>query len=86
MTTLTNDNNQRGTYHGAHCHRPPLVPPDLQAKAAVMKAEVEAVTVGDGNMGGGGSGGNEDNGGNGNGGCTAKNNQQSTIKWRRPRQ
>jgi hypothetical protein len=35
-----------------------------------MKAEVEAVTVGDRNTGGGGSGGDEDNGGNSNGGCT----------------
>ncbi len=46
------------------------MPPDLQAKAAVMKAEVEAVTVGDGNTvgggsGGDGSGGNKDNGGRG---------------------
>ncbi len=46
---------------------PLLALPDLQAKAAVMKAEAEAVTVGDGNMGGGGSGGDEDNGGNSNG-------------------
>ncbi len=44
-----------------------------------MKAEVEAVTVGDGNTGGGGSGGDEDNGGDSDGGCTDKNNQQSTI-------
>jgi hypothetical protein len=48
-----------------------------------MKAEAEAVTVGDGNMGGGssggkGSGGDKDNGGNSNGGCIDKNNQQST--------
>jgi hypothetical protein len=50
-------NNQRRTDHGAHRHRPPLAPPDLQAKAAVVKAEAEAVTVGDGNTGGGGSGG-----------------------------
>ena len=40
-----------------------------------MKAEAEAVTVGDGNTGGSGSGGNKDNGGNSNGGCTDKNNQ-----------
>ncbi len=50
-------NNQLRTDHGAHCHRPLLVLPDLQAKAAVMKAEAEAVTVGDVNKGGGGSGG-----------------------------
>jgi hypothetical protein len=43
-----------------------------------MKAEVEAVTVGDGNTGGGGSGGNEDNDGDSIGGCTDKINQQST--------
>ncbi len=48
-----------------------------------MKAEVEAVTLGDGNTGGGGSGcdgsgGDKDNGGDSNGGCTDKNNQQST--------
>jgi hypothetical protein len=43
-----------------------------------MKAEAEAVTVGDGNTGGSGSGGSKDNGGNSNGGCTDKNNQQST--------
>jgi uncharacterized membrane protein YgcG len=42
---MTND--QRSTNHGAHRHRPPLAPPDLQAKAAMMKAEAEAVTVGD---------------------------------------
>ncbi len=35
-----------------------------------MKAELEAVTVGDRNTGGGGSGVNEDNGGNRDGGCT----------------
>jgi hypothetical protein len=50
------------------------VPPDLQAKAAVMNAEAEAVTVGDGNTGGGGSGGNKDNSGDSDGGCTDKNN------------
>jgi hypothetical protein len=76
-------NNQRRTDHGAHLHRPPLVPPDLQAKAAVMKAEAEAVTVGDGNTCGGGSGGdgsvgNRDKGGDSDGGCTDKSNQQST--------
>ncbi len=48
-----------------------------------MKAEVEAVTVGDGNTGGGSSGGdssggNKDNGGDSDGRCTDKNNQQST--------
>jgi hypothetical protein len=47
---------------------PPLAPPDLQAKAAVMEAEAEVVTVGDGNTGGPSSGGDEDNGGNSNGG------------------
>ncbi len=45
-----------------------------------MKAEVEAVTVGDGNTGGGGSGGNKDNSGDSNGGCPDKNNQQSTKR------
>ena len=43
-----------------------------------MKAEAEAVTVGDGNTGGSISGGDKDNGGNSDGGCTDKNNQQST--------
>jgi hypothetical protein len=71
-------NNQQRTDLGAHCHHPPLAPPDLQAKAAVMKADAEAVTVGDGNTGGGGSGGGKDNGSDSNGGCTDKNNQQST--------
>ncbi len=71
-------NNQQRTDHGAHRHRPPLAQPDLQAKTAVMKAEAEAVTVGDRNMGGGGSGGNKDNGGDSNGGCTDKNHQQTT--------
>ncbi len=54
------------------------MPHDLQAKAAVIKAKLEAVTVGDGNTGGSGSGGDEDNGGDSDGGCTDKNNQQST--------
>jgi hypothetical protein len=67
-------NNQQWTDHGAHCHRPPLSPPDLQAKAAVMKAEAEVVTVGDGNTSGGSSGGNEDSGGNSDGRCTDKKN------------
>ncbi len=58
------------TDHVAHRHQPPLAPPDLQAKAAVMKAEAEAVAVSDRNTGGGGSGGDEDNGGNSNGRCT----------------
>jgi hypothetical protein len=45
--------------------------PDLQAKAAVvMKAEAEAVTVGDRSTAGGGSGGDKDNGGDSDGGCT----------------
>jgi hypothetical protein len=74
--TLTK--NQQWTDHGAHRHRPLLAPPDLQTKAAVMKAEVDAVTVGDSKTGDGGSGGNEDNGSGSNGGCTDKNNQQST--------
>jgi hypothetical protein len=39
-----------------------------------MKAEAEAVTVGDRNMGGGSSGGDKDNGGDSNGGGTDKNN------------
>jgi hypothetical protein len=42
-----------------------------------MKAEAEAVTVGDRNTGGGGSGGDEDNGGNSDGGCI--DTEQSTI-------
>jgi hypothetical protein len=37
-------------------HRSPLEPPNLQVKAALMEAEVEAVTDGDGNRGGGGGG------------------------------
>ncbi len=72
-------NNQQRTDHDARRHRPPLAPTDLQAKAVVMKAEAEAVTVGDGSTGGSSSGGDEDNGGNNDGGCTDKNNQQSTI-------
>ncbi len=68
--TLANDQQLTTADHGAHHHRPPLAPPDLQAKAAVMKAEAEAVTVSDRNTGGGGSGGDKDNGGNSNGGCT----------------
>jgi hypothetical protein len=48
-----------------------------------MKAEAEAVTIGDENTCGGGSGGDgsvgdEDNGGDSNGVCIDKNNQQST--------
>jgi hypothetical protein len=38
-------NNQQWTDQGAHRNRPPLVPPDLQAKAVVMKAEVETVML-----------------------------------------
>jgi hypothetical protein len=60
--------------NGAHRHHPPLVLPDLQAKAAVMEAEAEAVTVGNENMGGGGSGGKKVNGGNSDDGGTDKNN------------
>ncbi len=37
-------------------HRTLLEPPDLQVKAALMEAEVEVVTDGDGNRGGGGGG------------------------------
>jgi hypothetical protein len=59
--------NQQQTENGAHRHCPPLAPPDLQAKAAVMKAEAEAVIASDGNTGDGGSGGNKDNGGNSDG-------------------
>jgi hypothetical protein len=80
--TLTNDQQPTTADHGAHRHQPPLVLPDLQAKAAVMKAEAEAVTFGDRNTGGGGSGGNEDNGGDSNGGCTDTrtiNNQLKTA-------
>jgi hypothetical protein len=45
-----------------HCS--PLEPPDLQVKAVLMEAEVEAVTDGDGNRGGGGGGNsNSDSGG-----------------------
>jgi hypothetical protein len=45
-------------------HHSPLEPPDLQVKAALMEAEVEAVTDGDKNRGGGGSGNsNSDSGG-----------------------
>jgi hypothetical protein len=72
---MTND----GLDHGAHRHRPPLAPPDLQVKASLMEAEAEAVTVGNGNMGdggssGGGSGGDKDNcGGNRDGGGTENN-------------
>jgi hypothetical protein len=45
-------------------HRSTLEPPDLQVKAALMEAEVEAVTDGDGNRGGGGGGNsNSDSGG-----------------------
>jgi hypothetical protein len=40
-------------------HHSPLEPLDLQVKAALMEAEVEAVTDGDGNRGGS-SGGNSD--------------------------
>jgi hypothetical protein len=77
-------NNQRWTDHGAHRHQPPLAPPDLQAKAAVMKAESEAVlsvmetqvaaaVVATAVV----MGGDKDNGGNSDGGCTDTNNQQS---------
>jgi hypothetical protein len=56
------------------------VPPDLKVKAAVMEAEAEAVTVGDGNIGGGSGGGgssgdNKDKRNDSNGGGT-DNNQQ----------
>jgi hypothetical protein len=45
-------------------HHSSLEPPDLQVKAALMEAEVEAVTDGDGNRGGGGSdNSNSDSGG-----------------------
>ncbi len=45
-------------------HRFLLEPPDLQVKAALMEAEVEGVTDGDGNRGGGGGGNsNSDSGG-----------------------
>jgi hypothetical protein len=45
-----------------HCSL--LEPPNLQVKAALMEAEVEAVTDGDGNRGGGGGGNsNSDSGG-----------------------
>jgi hypothetical protein len=46
-------------------HRSPLEPPDLQVKAALMEAEVEAVTDGDGNRGGGGSGNSDSDSGGG---------------------
>jgi hypothetical protein len=67
-------NNQQQTDHGAHHHCPPMVLPDLQTKAVVMEAEVEAVTVGNGNTGGSGSGGAKDNDGNSDGRGTDKNN------------
>jgi hypothetical protein len=62
-----------GLDHGAHHHCPLLAPPDLQEKALLM--EVEAVTVGNRNMGyggggSGGSGGDNNNGGNSDGGGT----------------
>jgi hypothetical protein len=78
---MTND--QQRTDHAAHHHCPLLAPADQQAKAVVVEAEMEAVTVCDKNTGcsGGGSGGsgsNEYNGGNSNGRSTDKNNQQSS--------
>jgi hypothetical protein len=46
-------------------HRSPLEPPDLQVKAVLMEAEVEAVTDGDGNRGGGGGGNSDSDSGGG---------------------
>jgi hypothetical protein len=46
-------------------HRSPLEPPDLQVKAALMEAEVEAVTDGDGSRGGGGGGNSDSDSGGG---------------------
>jgi hypothetical protein len=43
----------------------PLEPPNLQVKAALMEAEVEAVTDGDGNRGGGGGGNSDSDSGGG---------------------
>jgi hypothetical protein len=69
--------------HGAHRHRPPLAPSDLQVKEAVIVAKAEAVTVGYattgcGGGGSGSSGGNKNNSGNSNGGAqTTINNQQT---------
>jgi hypothetical protein len=46
-----------------HCS--PLEPPNLQVKAALMEAEVEAVTDGDGNRGGSGGGNSDSDSGGG---------------------
>jgi hypothetical protein len=46
-------------------HRSPLEPPNMQVKAALMEAEVEAVTDGDGNRGGGGGGNSDSDSGGG---------------------
>ncbi len=46
-------------------HRSPLELPNLQVKAALMEAEVEAVTDGDGNRGGGGGGNSDSDSGGG---------------------
>jgi hypothetical protein len=46
-------------------HRSLLEPPDLQVKAALMEAEVEAVTDGDGNRGSGGGGNSDSDSGGG---------------------
>ncbi len=65
-TIDTSHLNQRPTMDltMAPHHRSPLEPPDLQVKAALMEAEVEAVTDRDGNRGGGGGGNsNSDSGG-----------------------
>jgi hypothetical protein len=46
-------------------HRSPLEPPNLQVKAALMEAEVEAVTDRDGNRGGSGGGNSDSDSGGG---------------------
>ncbi len=66
----------------APCHCSPLEPPDLQVKAALMEAEVEAVTDGDRNRGGGGGGTSYSNSGGGRqqqGQATINNMQQQSA-------
>ncbi len=46
-------------------HRSTLELPNLQVKAALMEAEMEAVTDGDGNRGGGGGGNSNSDSGSG---------------------
>ncbi len=46
-------------------HHSPLEPPNLQVKAALMEAEVEAVTDREGNRGGGGGGNSNSDSGSG---------------------